>query len=174
MDIHDKLIRNRVGLSSAGFAKNVYRRLALEEIEKEACKESAVPLWLEPPLHFSDTQSSLWRNAVVTRGPEWFKPGDLFLLEEYVNTCVDVQMFRRRCVVSKWKSEDEHAYNRAVTRCRRYAQDLALTMNSRVQLSARTGNGRAMSAQEEGARLAIENAQDPLLQGFQMPELAAG
>lgn len=174
MDLQRKLSGNRLGLPIGGFSKQVFHRLAMQEIEDAQSKEAAVPLWLEPPPHLSDTQSKLWRNAVVTRGPEWFKPGDLFLLEEYVNTCVEVTMFRRRCVISKWAEADERAYNRAITRARRYSQDLSLTLAQRVSNSARLSNGKPMTAAEEGTRLAMENAQDPLLQGFQMPELAGG
>lgn len=174
MDITQKMFKGKMGVSPHGFSAAVYHRLAMDDIERAAMKEAQVPLWLEPPPHLSDAQASQWRNVVVTRGPEWFKPGDLFLLEEYVQACSELKMFRMRCVTSRWKDADEKKdYYRASGLVRRYSQDLSITLSNRVMTAARSRTNRPESALETGARVAAENAMDPLLQGFQMPELEA-
>jgi hypothetical protein len=160
-------IFGRNGFSHARTAQDIFKGLARQDIESETGRPQQIPLWLEPPLHFSERQQTIWRNAVLTRGVEWFAPADALALEQYVFAYEDLIHFRAQAHMAHWDHDSEMRFRRSQQNFRAFSRMLGLTIEQRVSFAVRRNQDKPSGKVNEDLReQATAAAEDQLLHGY--------
>lgn len=160
-----KPISTRNVLSGDSFSTRLIHRMAMAKFHGQ--EANRLPVWLEPPPYLTDYEGEVWRNAVLTRGLEWWKPADLLALEHYCRAATDLRHARLVLQPEHWGRDEMMRFRLASNNLRSWADLLGLTMSARMHEAA-----RLRQASPAGARAdvmldaAAENAEDPLLQGY--------
>jgi len=155
---------NHMGHSNASLGVEVFQKLAENRLKKQ---EPEIPEWLEPPQYLTEKQREMWRQAVITRGSEWFTGSDIVVLEQYVISASDLYLFRNKAVAAGWTLETEGIYRRAQRTFRQYSDMLGLNIAWRMGMSVKSKQASAKGGKfNEIVDTAVENAQDKLLQGI--------
>jgi hypothetical protein len=164
---------NHLGVTNASVGVEIFQKLAESRIKEAQGQALVIPEWLEPPQYLTERQREMWRQAVITRGVEWFTGSDTVVLEQYVISATDLSLFRNKAVAEGWTLESEGIYRRAQRAFRQYSDMLGLNIAWRMGMSV-----KAKQAQPKGGRLdqivdtAVENAQDDLLRGIDPKKLS--
>jgi len=121
------------------------------------------PPWLKPPKTLDTEAKRHWREAVQSRGVQWFTRGDVFTLEQFVRSIKDVENARAR--FDKMPDDDvvQRMLNAAVVNFTRLQRVLGLGLSVRVQEAQRLRSALAQSRTEQLAQAAAENVEDDAL-----------
>ena len=161
---------NHLGHSNASLGLEVFQKLAENRVKH---LEPVIPLWLEPPQYLTEKQREIWRQAIITRGHEWFTGSDIIVLEQYVIAATDLSLFRNKAVAESWTTAAEQNYRRAQRTFRQYSDMLGLNIAWRMGMSVKSKQASAKGGKfNEIVETAVENAQDELLRGIDAQKLA--
>jgi hypothetical protein len=123
-----------------------------------------IPLWLRPPRALDKISRKRWRDAVYSRGIEWFQRADVDLLRMYVNAWRAVDVASAQVDKAPGQRESLQHLSVATGILGRFMRVLGLGIVSRVTEAYRLRATSFENQTEKMADHAVQNLGDDLLQ----------